>query len=93
MKHKTLEIDNDTLYFNQYDRPLYHTCQHIDFVHVSYPNYGIDKYPCGGSALYLISYFSNSAGTTITKHVCERHLNSYIQMANEKDYKIIDKRT
>ena len=79
---KTFEIDHDAVYFNQYDKPLFHDCNMMM----------INHHPCGSNSLYLITYYSNLLDRMITKHVCERHMTENLNIALEDGYTIIDHR-
>ena len=78
-------VDSDIVEFNRYDRPLYHQCQHVDFVKPLYGSYwNSETVRCGGDSMYLITYTGGTTGNVYTKHLCTRHAIEFLE--NSKKY-------
>lgn len=92
MDKNTLYIDDDTVYFNQYDKPLYRDCEMVDTYRKYYPYNGVDQVECKANSLYLVTYYSYGTNTFITRCVCERHLALMVDSANFMQWSIMDNR-
>ena len=92
MKHNTLEIDHDNLYFGVGDRPSYHQCTMSDIQPLPYGWQGVNWVRCGAAAMYLVSFFNKSANRVITHHVCDKHLTTMIESAIKSNCAINDLR-
>ena len=92
MEHKTLEIDYDNAYTGKDYRPIYHQCTMTDRQAHQYGWYGYTFVRCGGNAMYLASFWSESANRIITHHVCDRHLAIMIKQAQDNNCAINDLR-
>ena len=62
---------NDTVTFNQYDKPLYFTCENVHSWIQHYPDHALQQRKCELPSMYLLTRWLPLSEQWHTKHICD----------------------
>jgi hypothetical protein len=76
MPNKFVSIEPDEVTYNQWNQPVYFTCEGRFTIHFPW---GGEIQRCGGASMYLLTQIGELSHQQFTMHLCETHARPYLK--------------